>query len=63
MEDTAKNSEDTATAYCVKCREKDREMVDPEEVEINKKGGKKGRALKGTCKVCSTKMMKFLPNK
>jgi len=51
------------TAYCVKCREKDREMKNVKEVEIEKKGGNKGRALKGECTVCGTGMMRFLPSK
>ena len=51
------------TAYCVKCRKKDQEMKDAHEVEIPKKGGKKGRAMKGTCVDCDSGMMKFLPNK
>lgn len=46
----------------MKCKEK-REISNPEEVVMNKKGGKKGRALKGTCPVCSTKMFRILPSK
>jgi hypothetical protein len=41
--------------YCVKCRAK-RDIKDPERVVL-----KNGRpAMKGTCPVCGTKMMRFL---
>ena len=43
------------TGYCVKCKEK-REMKDAIKVEM-----KNGRnAMKGTCTVCGTKMLKFI---
>ena len=48
-------------AYCVKCREK-REMKDAKEETIMGKGGER-RAMRGTCSVCGTKMMKFLGKK
>ena len=53
---------DTNIAYCVKCKEK-RTMKDAEEVEMNRKGGKKGRAMTGACEVCGTKMYRILPSK
>jgi len=49
-------------AYCVKCKEK-REMKDEKEVEMKRKGGKKGRALTGICPVCGTKMFRILGSK
>ena len=51
-----------AEAYCVKCKAK-REMKDAKEVVMNKKGGKKGRALSGVCPVCGTKMFRILASK
>ncbi|MDP2695655.1 MAG: hypothetical protein Q8O87_00155 [bacterium] len=50
------------TGYCVKCKEKDRKIIDGKEVEMNKKGGKKGRAYTGNCEVCGTKMYRILPS-
>lgn len=47
------------TGYCVKCREKDREMKDAKVETFMGKGGER-RALRGVCAVCGTKMMKFL---
>jgi len=45
----------TMEGYCVKCRAK-RDIKDPEHVVL-----KNGRpAMKGTCPVCGTKMMRFL---
>lgn len=52
-----------ATGYCVKCREKDRKMVDAQEVEMKGKGGKVRRAMTGKCEKCGTKMFKILGNK
>jgi len=52
-------SMDKVTAYCVKCRKKDVEMVDPKEVTIKGKGGKR-RAMKGTCPVCGTGMFRIM---
>jgi hypothetical protein len=49
-------------AYCVKCKAK-REMVDPKNVTMKRKGGKTGKAAQGTCPKCSTKMFRILPNK
>ena len=49
-------------AYCVKCKAK-KDMKDAKEVEMNRKGGKKGRALTGICPDCGTKMFKILPSK
>ena len=48
-------------AYCVKCKAK-QDMVDAEEVEMNGKGGKKRRAMKGKCPVCGTTMFRILPS-
>ena len=47
------------TAYCVKCRKKDMEMSNPEEVTM--KNGR--RALKGKCASCGTGMYRILGNK
>ena len=54
-------AEQQYTGYCVRCKEKDREMQDVEVVTIESRGGER-RAAKGTCAECGTKMMKFLPN-
>lgn len=51
------------TAYCVKCKKKNVEMVDEKEVIIKGKGGVKRRAATGTCPDCGTKMFRFLPKK
>lgn len=50
------------TAYCVKCKEK-REITDPQEVSMKRKGGKEGRAMTGICSICGTKMFRILPMK
>jgi len=50
-------------AYCVKCKEKNREMKDEKEVTIKGKGGTTRRAAQGICPVCGTKMFRFLPSK
>ena len=49
-------------AYCVKCKDK-REMKDAKEVVMERKGGNKGRAMKGKCPKCSTTMFRILGNK
>lgn len=49
-------------AYCVKCKAK-RDMVNAQEVEMERKGGKKGRAMTGGCEKCGTKMFRILPSK
>lgn len=49
-------------AYCVKCKDK-REMKDAKEVVMERKGGKKGRAMKGKCPKCTTTMFRILGNK
>ncbi len=49
-------------AYCVKCRSK-KQMTNAKEVEINKKGGNKGRAMKGQCPTCSTTMFRIMGKK
>jgi len=49
-------------AYCVKCKAK-REMKDEKEVVMNRKGGKKGRAMQGVCPKCGTKMFRILKSK
>lgn len=44
------------TAYCVKCRQRDRKMVD-----CTEKRSSNGRLmLQGTCEKCGTKMNKFI---
>lgn len=48
--------------YCVRCKAK-REIKDEREVVMKRKGGKKGRALTGTCPECETKMYRILPSK
>lgn len=48
--------------YCVKCKAK-RDMQGAKEVDFSGKGGKKRKALSGTCEKCGTKMFKILPNK
>ena len=40
------------TGYCVKCKEKGREMKDPEIVKTSRGG----YMAKGTCSSCGTKM-------
>ena len=49
------------TGYCVKCKEKDREMVNAEKVAMPAKGGGTRPAMKGTCSVCGTGMFRILP--
>ncbi len=51
------------TGYCVKCKEKDREMTEAEEVEMKGKGGVTRRAMTGKCVVCGTKMFRILGKK
>jgi len=43
------------TGYCVKCKAKDREMLNAEEVTM--KNGRK--AMRGKCKVCDAGMYKI----
>ncbi len=50
------------TGYCVKCKAKDRKMLNAMEVDMAGKGGKTRKAATGTCEVCGTKMFKILPN-
>ncbi len=45
--------------YCVKCKAKDKEMVEAQEVTM--KNGRK--AMKGKCPDCGTGMYKILGNK
>jgi hypothetical protein len=45
-------------AYCVKCKTK-REIKDGREETME--NGR--RAMRGTCPVCGTKIMRFLPSK
>lgn len=47
--------------YCMKCHEK-REMVDPREVTTKSKRGTRS-ALVGKCKVCGTKISRFIKSK
>ena len=49
------------TAYCVKCKAKDRVMKDAKEVSFAGKGGGERKAMSGTCEVCGTKMFRILP--
>ena len=49
------------TGYCVKCKAKDRKMVDPKEVSFAGKGGGERRAMSGNCEVCGTKMFRIMP--
>jgi hypothetical protein len=49
-------------AFCVKCKQK-REISNPQEIEMKRKGGKTGRAMTGVCPVCGTKMFRILPSK
>ena len=46
--------------YCVKCKAK-REIKEGKEVVMKRKGGKTGRAMKGTCPECGTTMYRILP--
>jgi len=46
-------------AYCMKCKKK-QEIKNPKEIVMKKKGGKKGRAMTGTCPDCGTKMFRIL---
>lgn len=46
-------------AYCVKCKTK-QEMQNEQEISMKGKGGKKRRAVTGTCPVCGTKMFRIL---
>lgn len=57
------NGDEPVTGYCVKCKEKDREMKNPEEVAMKGKGGVARRAMTGTCVVCGTKMFRILGKK
>lgn len=54
---------DKTTGYCVKCKAKDREMTNAQEVAMQGKGGVQRRAMTGTCAVCGTKMFKILGKK
>lgn len=54
---------DITTGYCVKCKAKDRKMMNPKEMEMKGKGGKPRRMMMGTCEKCGTKMARILPNK
>ena len=51
------------TGYCVKCKEKDRKMMDAKEAAMQGKGGKTRRAMTGTCEKCGTKMFRIMGNK
>ena len=44
--------------YCLKCKEKGREIKDPEVVSMGK--AKNRKAVRGTCAKCGTKMYKIL---
>ena len=47
-------------ARCMKCKT-ERDVKDPEVIEMEGKGGSKRRAVKGVCASCGTKVYKFLP--
>ena len=47
-------------AYCVKCREKNVEMKNPELLEMKGKGDVIRKRVAGTCPKCGTKMNKFV---
>ena len=49
-------------ARCMRCKGP-KQMKNEQEVEMNKKGGKKGRMMKGECVDCGCKMCKILPSK
>ena len=53
---------DKVTGYCVKCKVKDREMLDAVEVSMPGKGGER-RAMKGRCAVCGTGMYRIMGKK
>ncbi len=48
-------------ARCMRCKGP-KQMKNEQEVEMNKKGGKKGRMMKGECVDCGCKMCKILPS-
>ena len=50
------------TGYCVKCKAKDKKMMNAQEVEMAGKGGKVRRAMTGTCETCGTKMFRIMGN-
>jgi Zn finger protein HypA/HybF involved in hydrogenase expression len=50
------------TGYCVKCKAKDKKMVNAQEVEMTGKGGKPRKAMTGTCETCGTKMFRIMGN-
>ncbi len=50
------------TGYCVKCKAKDRKMVNAQEVAMQGKGGKERKAMTGACEVCGTKMFRIMGN-
>ena len=51
------------TGYCVKCKAKDRKMMNAKEVTMQGKGGKTRLAMTGTCEKCGTKMFRIMGNK
>lgn len=51
------------TGYCVKCKAKDRKMVNAKEVEMKGRGDKMRRAATGSCEKCGTKMYRILGSK
>lgn len=48
------------TGYCVKCKAKDRKMMDAKQVDMKGKGGKTRLAMTGTCEKCGTKMFRIM---
>ena len=52
-------TEEKVTGYCVKCKQKDREMLNAKEVKMKGKGGPR-KALKGECAVCGCGMYKIV---
>ncbi len=57
-----KGAAPVVTGYCVKCKAKDRKMMNATEVEMTGKGGKPRKAMTGTCEVCGTKMFRIMGN-
>ena len=55
-----KDEAPVVTGYCVKCKAKDRKMMNAKEVEMKGKGGKTRLAMTGNCEVCSTKMFRIM---
>lgn len=57
-----KGAAPVVTGYCVKCKAKDKKMMNASEVEMTGKGGKPRKAMTGTCETCGTKMFRIMGN-